>query len=364
MTDNYNARSEGDAATKKFVRPPAFYDAWMENEGIPIHNLFHVENLMDVELGPWERFGVEGAFVNMADPFITSAMMIELPPGGQTKPQRHMFETWVFVVDGNGETLIEQEGCPTNTVPWQKRSLFGPPLNTSYQHVNKDQDRSARLLMVTNAPLTLNLYHNDDFVFKNDFVFDDRYKGENSFFNAEREYLGGRITKVNLIPDTLEFKLLQWKMRGHGAKSYHMAMSDHTMACHLSEFDVGTYKKSHRHGPGAHVIILAGQGFSLLWKEGEEPTRVDWRENSMFAPPEWWYHQHFNTGPEPARYLALRRGGSPEHPITLGMSGGTGAPDQIEPEDEDPAIYDMYLDEIKKNGVEIQQPRQEYNSVG
>jgi hypothetical protein len=97
MTDNYNARSEGDAATKKFVRPPAFYDAWMESEGIPIHNLFHVDNLMDVELGPWERFGVEGAFVNMADPFITSAMMLELPPGGQTKPQRHMFETWVFV---------------------------------------------------------------------------------------------------------------------------------------------------------------------------------------------------------------------------------------------------------------------------
>ena len=79
MTDNYNARSEGDAATKKFERPPAFYDAWQESEGIPIHDLFHVEDLMEVELAPWERFGVPGAFTDLADPFITAAMMIEIP---------------------------------------------------------------------------------------------------------------------------------------------------------------------------------------------------------------------------------------------------------------------------------------------
>ncbi len=81
----------------------------------------------------------------------------------------------------------------------------------------------------------------------------------------------------------------------------------------------------------------------------------------MFAPPEWWYHQHFNTGPEPARYLALRRGGSPEHPLKIGMTGGGDSPDQIEYEDEDPWIYDMYLEDLEKNGVEIGQPRPDYN---
>ncbi|MBT4007284.1 MAG: ethanolamine ammonia lyase-activating protein [Rhodospirillales bacterium] len=361
MTDNFNARSSGDAATKEFVKPPAFYDAWQEGEGIPIHKVFHVENMMDVELGHWKRMGVPAAFVNLADPFLTTAMIVEIPPGGKTEPITHMFETWIFVVDGHGETIIEQEGTPTNAVPWQKRSLFGPPLNTRYQHVNLDSDKPARLLMVTNAPLTMNLYHNEKFVFDNDFVFDDRYEGENSFFNGEHEYIGGRVTRVNLIPDTLEFQLLQWKMRGHGAKSFHMSMSGHTMACHLSEFAVGTYKKSHRHGPGAHVIILGGEGYSLLWKEGEEPTRVDWSENSLFAPPEWWFHQHFNTGPNPARYLALRRGGSPEHPLKIGMTGGGDGPDQIEYDDEDPKIFNDYEAELKGNGVEVQQPRPEYN---
>ncbi len=84
----------------------------------------------------------------------------------------------------------------------------------------------------------------------------------------------------------------------------------------------------------------------------------------MFSPPEWWYHQHFNTGPEPARYLALRRGGSPEHPLKIGMTGGKNAPDQIEYEDEAPGIYDMYLEEIEKKGVEIAQPRPQYRNKG
>lgn len=360
MADSYTSKSgDGDG---KFVRPPAFYDAWQEGEGIPIYKVFHVEDLSAVKLGHWRRFGVDAAFVNLADPFITTAMILELPPGAASKPIRHLFETWIYVVHGEGETVIEQPGHTADTVRWGKRALFGPPLNTVYFHRNASRDKPARVLMVTNAPLTMNLYHNEKYVFENPFVFDDRYDGEQGFFNDGIKRLGGRVARTNFIEDTLKFQLMTWKDRGFGAKSFHLSMSAHTMAAHLSEFEVGTYKKAHRHGPGAHVIILQGQGYSLLWQHGEQPKRVDWREGSMFAPPEWYFHQHFNTGPEPARYLALRRGGSPEHPLKIGMSGGKEAPDQIEYEEEPSWIYDTYAAELARNGVKIGQPRPTYTT--
>ena len=366
MADNLNAQSLGDAATKEFTRPPAFYDAWQQAEGIPIYESFHVDDLATVELGPWQRFGVSGAFVNLADPFICTAMVLEIPPGESTIPVKHMFETWIFIVEGTGETVIRQEGGPAQTIPWRPRSLFGPPLNTVYQHRNTG-DASARVLMVTNAPLTLNLYHNDKFVFDNDFVFDDRYQGEQGYFNPTYEVLGTRYVRTNLVSDVRDFYLHDWKERGQGARTVFLSMSHHTIGAHVSEFESGTYKKAHRHGPSAHVIILAGTGYSLLWKEGDEPTRVDWQENSMFSPPDMWYHQHFNTGKDTARYLALKSKGAPEHPIRIGAPGPNTDPDfarlhQIEHEDEDPIIYDMFAGDLKKNGVKVVQPRPIYNS--
>ena len=70
------------------------------------------------------------------------------------------------------------------------------------------------------------------------------------------------------------------------------------------------------------------------------------------------FHQHFNTSPEPARYLAVAFGGL-RYPFAedkkktfLGMDvsikdGGR----QIEYEDQDPRIHRMYVDELAKHGI-------------
>ncbi|MCZ6848471.1 MAG: ethanolamine ammonia lyase-activating protein [Alphaproteobacteria bacterium] len=364
IIDNYNAQGPGDAAGKRFDAPKPFYDAWQSKEGIPIHQSFHVDDLAKVELDMWRRFGVPAAFVNLADPFICTAMVLEIPPGGATLAVRHMFETWIFVVGGTGQTLIRQDGVKDQVIDWQTRSLFGPPLNATYRHSNTGTG-PARILMVTNAPLTLNLYHNERFVFENPFVFKDRYGGEDDYFDPHHEVMAQRYIRTNMVKDVRDFYLHEWKERGPGARTVFLSMSHHTIGAHVSEFEVGTYKLAHRHGPSAHVIILQGEGYSLLWKEGEDMTRVDWRENSIFSPPDMWYHQHFNTGRETARYLALKSKGAPEHPCRIGAPGPNSDPDfaklhQIESEDEDPAIYHMFAEELKRKGLAIAQPRPNY----
>jgi len=364
-----SAQQDRYAGIEDLKSIPTAYEAWQQREGIPIHKTFYVGDLRTVEVAPWARFGGNGAFVNLADCHITTAAVLELPPGASSNPIKHIFESWAYIIEGHGETTFEQPGHPSGRVEWKKFSMFGPPLNTRYTHRNLDPHKPARLLMVTNAPLTFNLYHNEGYIFNNPYVFEDRFAGQNGFFEPATDYLrprylGARVMRTNVVPDVLQMHLTSWEMRGHGARTVHLSMSDHTMAAHLSSFTGGTYKKAHRHGPGAHVIILEGQGYSLLWEEGKERTRVDWREGSMFAPPEWWFHQHFNTGPGPARYLALRRGGSPEHKMKIGMSGGEKAegPDQIEYEDEDPAIYAEYAAELKRNGLELKMPKPTYRA--
>ena len=125
---------------------------------------------------------------------------------------------------------------------------------------------------------------------------------------------------------------------------------------------MGTYKKAHRHGPGAHVIVIKGMGYSLLWPSHGNPQddleRVDWKPGSMVVPPNGWFHQHFNGGATPARYLAFRWN-SQKYYFSLGvaMEGDTdvdvkmgGA--QIEYEDEEPLIHDIFAETLARSGAE------------
>ena len=123
-------------------------------------------------------------------------------------------------------------------------------------------------------------------------------------------------------------------------------------------FPSRTYKKQHRHGPGIVIVIPAGEGFSVMWPEGKEKVFIPWPEASVFVPPSRWYHQHFNVGPAPGRYLAHHA------PRSVGrMTADTQAPEnQIEYPDEDPWTRQTFEQELAKRGCESLMPRSLFES--
>jgi hypothetical protein len=105
----------------------------------------------------------------------------------------------------------------------------------------------------------------------------------------------------------------------------------------------------------------------LLWKgalkysEAEQHVRVDFTEGTLFVPPDGWFHQHFNTSGEPARYLAATWGGEGKWFMrALGGGGRTHrliqtstrkGGNQIDYDDQDPLVDEIFEAELKKTGV-------------
>jgi quercetin dioxygenase-like cupin family protein len=321
------------------------YARWQKEEGIPVVTGFHIEDVHDLPLEPWERTGGRGTFINLANQSVDDAYLCEIAPSESLRPQRHLFEEVVYVVEGRGTTSLRQGDGPAVQFEWQKGSLFTIPLNAEYVHSNIDGRNPALLLGCTSAPLMIDLFRNRDFIFNNPFRFEDRFAGTSEELSGEgtlhSEYEGG-VWETNFVPDVREIALQSVARRGKGLKHMYIALAKNVMKIHLAEFAVGTYKKAHAHGPGAHILILEGEGYSLMWPDGEEPKRYDWRPGSLFSPPGGWYHQHFNTGDRPVFHLAFHR------PVTVGSEG---AATQIEYEDEDPGIRELFNSELAKNGV-------------
>ena len=366
------------------------WEEWLKQEGIPVYRDYNVSDLRALELKPWTRLGggVRGAHIDLVGgEGLNSGYVCEIATGAGTTPQRYLFEEVIYILSGEGESIIWTPGGRKQSVKWKAGSVLSPPLNVWRQHFNRGNAK-ARFLAMTNAPVIIDLFHNLDFVFNNDYVFRDRYSGEADFFSAGKNKLHHKETNPEtsemaggvdtwdsgFVPDVRTLRLFESRERGSGNSRIELQLSDNSMQAHISEFEVGTYKKAHRHGPGSHVVVLNGHGYTLMWKGtlkySEAPSvtqkRIDWVEGSLFVPPDGWFHQHFNAGAEPARYIAPTWGGDGKW-FTRALGGGgrthrlgktstRKGGNLIEYVDEDPAIREIYAAELKKNGIEMRMP--------
>lgn len=341
------------------------YELWKKAQGLPTIRGLAVHGLYDddFELFPWEERGGSGVFVNLdGTGGFNDTYICEIPAKQSLNPIRHIYEETVFILKGQGATTVWIDPNKKQTFEWQQNSYFAIPPNAWYQHHNVSGTEPARFVAMTAAPRVIDTFKNLKFVFDNPFVFDDRFTGEGDYFKETPMQPGGRgAWATNYVADVVESSFRRRHANGEGGWNRAIGgfgtgfnMVNSTMRSHSSGWAVGTYKKAHRHGPGIHVLILRGTGYSLMWPDDNSMHRVDWRPGSMIVPPEMWFHQHFNTCPEQVLFLAIGWGsekpkmGGKQYIYTSVKDGG----DNIEWEDEDPQIHADYEAELKRNGAE------------
>lgn len=335
------------------------YTRWVAGEGLEIISGHFVPDLNTVELKPWARRGGKAVFINHdASRTSNDCYVCEIPEGGKLEPQRQLFEEMIMILSGKGSTSVWNDAGAKVTFEWGPGAIFAIPLNAWHQHFNGSGQAPVRYVAVTNGPPVMNLYEEPGFIFGTAHDFENRFNGEPDYF-ANKGEQKGLLLQTNFVADAVNLPLIEARERGAGGGHIRFSMAKGSMNSHISQFPVGTYKKCHRHGPGAHVIILGGEGYSLMWPEGEAPKRYDWKVGSMIVPPNMWFHQHFNTGTTPARYLAFKHEtvsvrnaqGVPKAWISMRIGG-----DQIDYADEKPLIRTMFAESLAGNGLE---PRME-----
>lgn len=358
------AITQQSTVEKSSWNPRSAYESWIARLGLPIHRGHHVDNLATVELGPWPERGCNAAFLmlkGMED--IHEARIVEIPPGRTLTPSRLALEELVYVVNGRGLCSVwGAEGLPKRSFEWGAHSIFMVPPNYTYQLANAHGAEPARLLITNYLPLALQALPDLDFFLDNPRVDLSILYGENDspYSSAVVTHpLGNRAGLRNLwignfFPDMATWdKLEPYRTRGAGGTTVYFR-SKTGKGGHMSVFPPRRYKMAHRHGPGRVIVIPSGEGYTILWPPGGEKTIVNWQEGTVFTPPEGWYHQHFNVGVSPARYIAFGP------PRILAGKGDRIEDLQISYPEEEPWIRQKFEEELAKRGLTSDVPPEAY----
>ena len=353
-------------------RAKSYYERWIEKEALPVWRGFGANDIRAVPLGECKRLNCKGAYLQLPGLHETVGVYVmKIAPGGSLEPERHLYEEIIYVVEGEGVAEIQQRGYVPQSFRWQAGSLFSPPLNTTHRLINQGS-QPAFILAVTTAPLVLDHFHNEKFVFDSDFAFSDRYAGDVGYFESAGErYLCAEdrqtVWETNFIPD-VRTVLDEALDRAKANSVSRLEMCDNTLVGHLSLWPEGRAQKAYCESTAALQIMLRSEGYTLMWPRecgvrpfengyGKQVVRMDWRPGSLLCPPTHWFRQHFNTGIEPALHLVL---GCRSRKLPFGNALEAEQPavsmtrnesSVIEFTDEDPEMRRRYEAELHRKGV-------------
>jgi quercetin dioxygenase-like cupin family protein len=299
------------------------YQLYMEQEGIPIHQaVVGVPDVTQLPRESWGRTGGRGTFVELTGTFQSERgiYIMEIPGGGALEPEKHIYEKEIFVLAGRGVAQVWRGEGEKLTFEWGEGSVFAIPRNAWHRLFNAGSD-PVIFMAVTTAPQVINAVQDLNAVFNSDFQADDLYRDNGTYFQAsdlrtEEGWYKENIWHTNFIPDARRTALdaLEQKVTGGLLTGYRMGpLFPHG---HISQWPAGRYHKAHYHGPGAILLGLEGEGYVLAWDSklgthpyesghGDQVYRINWGRNSIYSPPNAFFHQHLNSGSGAAKHIAV-----------------------------------------------------------
>jgi oxalate decarboxylase/phosphoglucose isomerase-like protein (cupin superfamily) len=351
------------------------HDHWMVGLGLPIYTGYYIEDMRRLELQRWQERGVDTAFIQLAgQEGVTETRVSEISAREVLPPLRLAFDEAVYVIQGRGATSVWTSHGPRKSFEWSENSMFLLPRHHFHQLSNTSGSTPVRLLHYNYFPLLLSASPDADA-----FITTSRGAAAEPSRVMDLQAMYGepvlRVTRAedvvwkrrqqvwvsSFFPDMSAWDKLNFNQgRGAGGRSVALEFPFSEISMHMSMFPPRTYKKAHRHGPGRAIVIPAGQGYSIMWEEGKDKVVAAWKPGSLITPPNKWFHQHFNVGEEPARYLAF-------HP-PMQFDGHAEkvedrARDQIEYVAEEPSIRERFESELAARGMTSLIPDEAYSDA-
>ena len=246
--------------------------------------------------------------------------------GWKTLGHRHTVEAVIHVLQGTGHSVIDGV-----RYDWEPGDFICVPMFAWHRHVNTGE-KDFIYVAATTGPLSLalGLAVYEDERYPEYWVFGQ--KGERAIETLipgatdgtrvliRQESVGSPVNSTDaLYEEQLLFAHREEKRRrsgkvlvkGNRSRFEKTPMGRITyvidpktgflmrvLGTQLAEISPGKHSGAHRHIYEEVNYILSGKGYSVI-----EDKRCDWAKGDVLCIPVFSWHQHFNTGDGPARFL-------------------------------------------------------------
>jgi mannose-6-phosphate isomerase-like protein (cupin superfamily) len=386
----------GRSGLRTWDRVKTPYREFIESEGIPIYTGIGVSNVRELDLGDWDRMGARGAYLYLdGNDGIKGMYVLEIPGGGQLKPERHLYHEFYLVIEGHGTTETWVEGSTNKRITeWQPGSLMYFPPNVMHRLVNATNER-VMIIATTNAPPIWNIHRDFDFIYNNDYIFRAHYSGDEDFYKYDEKLYKVPVNdraqaRSNFFPDIINADLPLDNQRLPGYRRIQPGFRgfEYDHCGFISQYPPGRYSRAHWHAAGAVLVCLRGRGYTFNWHKdlgqtpwkdghGDEVKTIHYTQGGLVAAAPgggMWFHQHFNVSKEPFRVINYwggptnirgsmgRDDGDESSTITSGNLNITQGGSSIGFSHEDPHVRELFEAELAKEDLKSEMPESVYTA--